>query len=39
MLKLLRTWTEEHCKIREKGMMSGNSKEAYNTHSCSKPVD
>ena len=31
MLNLLRTWTEERCKIREKGMMSGNSKKAYNS--------
>ena len=24
-------WTEEQCKNIEKGIMSGNSKEAYNT--------
>ena len=24
-------WTDEHCKNIEKGIMSGNSKEAYNT--------
>ena len=24
-------WIEEQCKNTEKGMMSGNSKEAYNT--------
>ena len=24
-------WTEEWCKNKEKGMMSGNSKETYNT--------